>query len=441
MNSTSPISNEPVPPTVNELNAEEKAKLLRKTRKLSRVFGEVPSLPTQTSAKHPRGAPNSSTCSFHRRSLSSISTAESQASSRRRRQVARKVPSQPDIRGSISSDAHDHAQPPPLPVSLKHPSQKTNLTTLSAPPTPSTPVQMSPEQIRRARMAKLRRHLGEAIPVELVTCTPPKHHFDDARFRKSIDAVPASASWRSISGKSLRRTRSTVPNLPYPTGTKSQFDSVAGTTREDAVSFHRRHVQNFGLEARAIHSEEREQETRREESKTSEEQQYGPEHEKQGPLTPTSELPTRIQQSRDCGSQDIEEVRSISSISIAESVGFDDSASKYSSGAVVKERDIDQDSILDLDSLKLRSSFQERRRRAAKLTQFFGVGYHDLSASLPASDYEAPTPTRPSQRPTAGVQVDIRMKSKRFWGSGDEYWTCNDADMVEVIDKLRDLKA
>ncbi|EEB90559.1 hypothetical protein MPER_11216 [Moniliophthora perniciosa FA553] len=158
--------------------------------------------------------------------------------------------------------------------------------------------------------------------------------------------------------------------------------------------------------------------------------------EPQAALTPRSITPT--QSTQDTEPQDVEN-QSILNVSIADSIGLD-STPKDGSGIVVRERDIDQDSVIGPDPAPLRSTFQERRRRAAKLAQFFGVGYHDISASAPISELGAP-PTRP-QCPVPAVQVDIRMKSRRFWGGGgDEYWTCNDADMVEVIDKLRDLRA
>jgi len=80
--------------------------------------------------------------------------------------------------------------------------------------------------------------------------------------------------------------------------------------------------------------------------------------------------------------------------------------------------------------------FQERRRRAAKLTQFFGVGYQDISASLPYVAYDIP---RSSNLPGPGVRVDVKMSGRRFWGDG--HGTLRDADIVDVIDKLRDLKA
>uniref|UniRef100_A0A0W0G2R6 Uncharacterized protein n=1 Tax=Moniliophthora roreri TaxID=221103 RepID=A0A0W0G2R6_MONRR len=414
MSASDPVSNDALPPTVNELDAEEKAKLLRKTRKLSRVFGEVPSLP-QASLFHPRGGHISSTSSFHRRSLSSVSTADSQShSSSRHRRVARKVPSQPDVRSFVSFESHGNIQHPQLPKSLLNASFDSDYTPTDLPLTSTTSftsVQMSPEGRRRIRMAKLRRRLGVFdTPPEVVTFTPPPHakKQEDLRYRKSID-VPVHTSSRNFSAKSLRRTRSNACGT-----TRSQFDSVLGTPREDAISFHRRYVQDFGLESRITHPEEQEVHNEK------------------------FQVPAKSAESestQDTGPQDVE-IQSISNVSVTDSIGLD-SIVKDGSGIVVKERDIDQDSVIGPDPAQLRSTFQERRRRAAKLAQFFGVGYHDISASLPISELRAP-PTRPHHP----VQVDIRTKSRRFWGGGgDEYWTCNDADMVEVIDKLRDLRA
>ncbi|KAJ7462696.1 hypothetical protein B0H11DRAFT_2241217 [Mycena galericulata] len=72
-------------------------------------------------------------------------------------------------------------------------------------------------------------------------------------------------------------------------------------------------------------------------------------------------------------------------------------------------------------------SFQDRRRRAAKLSRFFGVGFRDILQS---------PETVPL--PDARVQVDVKVTGRRFWGFNDR--SKND-DMEEAIQKLRGLKA
>jgi len=62
MDANAPLVNEAIPPTTNELDAKEKARLIKKARKLSRVFGDdvlnlsqsVPQVPVVTSQQHSR---------------------------------------------------------------------------------------------------------------------------------------------------------------------------------------------------------------------------------------------------------------------------------------------------------------------------------------------------------------------------------------------------
>ncbi|KAK0246078.1 hypothetical protein EDD85DRAFT_783791 [Armillaria nabsnona] len=90
----------------------------------------------------------------------------------------------------------------------------------------------------------------------------------------------------------------------------------------------------------------------------------------------------------------------------------------------------------DADDFAFTSAFRERRRRAAKLSRFFGVAYQDMSSS------SVPTTASPiEERPTHDhVQVDVQVTGRRFWGFDGGY-TTREADMADVIDKLRCLKA
>ncbi|KAJ3776937.1 hypothetical protein FB446DRAFT_233708 [Lentinula raphanica] len=121
-------------------------------------------------------------------------------------------------------------------------------------------------------------------------------------------------------------------------------------------------------------------------------------------------------------------------------------------------------------------SFRERRRRAAKLAQFFGVEYHDLSASMPVTGHALEPPGQsigPSTSPVANsnsnpnsnsnsnaiskpthdfvpsekweharvepsVQVGIKTNSRRFWGGRGNL---KEAEVGDVISKLRELRA
>lgn len=137
----------------------------------------------------------------------------------------------------------------------------------------------------------------------------------------------------------------------------------------------------------------------------------------------------------------------MSLISVASSIGINDpdanalmspsSASLHSIDTLFSESAFDD-------------TFRDRRRRAAKLAQFFGVGYQDISASLPIPDYLSASVQSITQSPTdaplglseSEVHVDIRTNTKRFWGFGDSRGNLKEADnMDDVIGKLRELRA
>ncbi|KAG5644740.1 hypothetical protein DXG03_007869 [Asterophora parasitica] len=87
--------------------------------------------------------------------------------------------------------------------------------------------------------------------------------------------------------------------------------------------------------------------------------------------------------------------------------------------------------------------FRERRRRAAKLTQFFGVNYQDMPQSINESSFVVPsTPKHAVQivdLDAPVVEVDVKVAGRRFWGLADG--EMKNADVVDVLDKLRGLKA
>lgn len=89
------------------------------------------------------------------------------------------------------------------------------------------------------------------------------------------------------------------------------------------------------------------------------------------------------------------------------------------------------------------STFSERRRRAAKLSHFFGVSYQDISTSL--KNIEPPPPPPPVAKVEKynlpSVEVDVQVAGRRFWGFTDNRGQMKAAEMADVIDKLRDLKA
>lgn len=92
--------------------------------------------------------------------------------------------------------------------------------------------------------------------------------------------------------------------------------------------------------------------------------------------------------------------------------------------------------------------FRTRRRRVAKLSKFFGVGYHDLVDTMahgyavdrPAGTAAGPTGPRlrDAQVRAAAPETDVRLDSgPGFWGDAP----ARPGDMIEAIGKLRELKA
>ncbi|KAF5377558.1 hypothetical protein D9615_005261 [Tricholomella constricta] len=86
------------------------------------------------------------------------------------------------------------------------------------------------------------------------------------------------------------------------------------------------------------------------------------------------------------------------------------------------------------------ATFRERRRRAAKLTQFFGVNYQDISKSITQTFVVPSTPKEAITSIDAPVvEVDVKVAGRRFWGLADG--ELKNAEVADVIDKLRGLKA
>ncbi|THU91773.1 hypothetical protein K435DRAFT_968020 [Dendrothele bispora CBS 962.96] len=406
------VRGEPIPPTTNDLDAEEKARLLKQARKLSRVFGEVPSLP-------PPPVPHRG-ISRHRRS-SSLATSDTSHSSR----SPRGSPSYQNL-PHIDEALYDEDNSAQARQFLLQQQQRNGSRTRehsvhsvsssrsrNRPTTPSSP--SSTQSSRRDKMAKLRRHLGEDnIPVELISDVRP------VKSRKSLDTLSLEKSKKhSSQGKNLRKTRSFVVEKP----------TTMTVPVQDAVEFHRRYVQNFGSEANAAAIKKRE---------TS---QSGEVH-----VTPTGSMQEpqapNFYEEVDSSSSSHSEVHQSFSEPALPTSSFLSLTPRHSEGDLrsYTKRQPSSNSVDTIDSgleSVSNNTFRERRRRAAKLTQFFGVGYQDISASLPRTTRDIPQ--RSSPGPGPGVRVDIKTSGRRFWGDG--HGTVRDADIADVIDKLRDLKA
>lgn len=95
------------------------------------------------------------------------------------------------------------------------------------------------------------------------------------------------------------------------------------------------------------------------------------------------------------------------------------------------------------------SAFRQRRLRAAKLSRFFGVAYHDISETLSADP--PPTPYSPSMPRIApeeppkmsNIAVNVKIEPGGFWGAlmDGRRQNIHGADMNDVIDKLRQMRS
>ncbi|KAG9310270.1 hypothetical protein JVU11DRAFT_9388 [Chiua virens] len=141
-----------LPPTTNLLNSQQRTHLVRSTRKLGAVLGVTPTVlenDTPPISVHPyNGAQNL------QRTDSFPSVPPGSSSNRRR--IGDKPPK---LYMQLDTTSISHATTP---------------SAWAVPPTPTTPMMPSEADIRRKRMAKLTRHLGEGIPPELVSAPEPK---------------------------------------------------------------------------------------------------------------------------------------------------------------------------------------------------------------------------------------------------------------------------
>lgn len=80
-------------------------------------------------------------------------------------------------------------------------------------------------------------------------------------------------------------------------------------------------------------------------------------------------------------------------------------------------------------------AFRLRRRRAAKLSHFFGVDVHDLTKSIDPAP--PPLPPTPQGRQIPETQtVDVRIHNGKFWSRRDG----REMDMNDAISRLREMR-
>jgi len=87
-----------------------------------------------------------------------------------------------------------------------------------------------------------------------------------------------------------------------------------------------------------------------------------------------------------------------------------------------------------------KKEFHQRRLRAAKLSKFFGVDIQDLKKFLPE---RPPPPSRPGTSQGQDTVVEVAIGGPKgkstFWERPQS--PQQEADMQDVIHRLRDLKA
>jgi hypothetical protein len=213
-----------LPPTYNTLDSADRIRLLRTARKVGDILGTTPHLVESTALPVtllPIGPPPESPVDWrkHRRygsiftnasvtSLASIASSSSSSSfvslNEEDESTCNAAPTKKSKRSA------ERPRPRPLLLRLNHavpavsvelPITPNPLTSHNAeksamfPPTPSTPVfTPNPACVRRRKLAKLARHLGENVPPELVfpTASPVEERHQRAGKRRSMSVSELS---------------------------------------------------------------------------------------------------------------------------------------------------------------------------------------------------------------------------------------------------------
>lgn len=229
MNSSPPPYTD-IPQTTNELDAKTRIRLVKQARKLSKVFGDAPALQGTT----------------HRKSRSVATPSDHEGSV-----SLRKHPSHPELvslkvqnRGAVEAQEPTYPNHRQLPSGLTSDDEAQSATNqadqllqqpvhdrddVSIISAISTVPPLSVNQIRREKIAKLSRHLGENVPPELVF--PPT--ITEGRRRQSMDPNTFMAR---PSSSPVKRSRSVMSK-----------SSLYSDPPHDSVDFHRRYVQNTGV--------------------------------------------------------------------------------------------------------------------------------------------------------------------------------------------------
>ncbi len=269
------------PPTTNKLDAMQRARVMRYSRKLGAVLGTTPFLlescgstvpATLCSASrhdktrprvkrhhhqhsdfddHPRAsteslplAPFSHTASSSKESL--LSTSESSVESGVVETRSRRPPRPLILLDAVplsSSDPRVQATP-----------RLTRPSSLDIPPTPTTPKQQSTAEARRRKMARVMRTLGEKVPPELVFQADK----DSSENHPVPTTMPLDTREASLTKSNRRRSASVgsstqwqrLLDLPKPVFSSG---SKAPNDQRWVGEWNRRNIAQVQRELRALH--------------------------------------------------------------------------------------------------------------------------------------------------------------------------------------------
>ncbi|KAF4572761.1 hypothetical protein EYR40_004156 [Pleurotus pulmonarius] len=448
---------EMIPETVNDMDAEAKARAVKKARKLSRVFGDVPStvLADELSSGNTMPVrPTPQVTPKRRASLAFFQLPPVPELSTQRTH-------RPATAGSPRATQPLHH----LPKSSESTSSKISLEFDTYTEELEPPPALTLRQTRRRSLAKLSRHLGEIIPPELVSPTRPEASFhlqvpsrrlEDTMGRKSMDSVlpnrrPSQQTDHGKSNTNLKRSKSLW--------TRKNGETNESILTSDAA-FHERYNISFGDED-AVRERCRALKVKRVRKIT---QVFGqdPPPELMRAIADEPERAFIGDGYRDSIASFLSlsrtylrsttpswtpRSRSTSVTSTTSETGFvtapedegrsptPDRSSSLKRASIEDAQDARQTPLRRSATISsvysyTEQAFRERRIRAAKLAHFFGVNYQNISNSM----------THKSSQSTVAVNIQVTAPS-RFWGWFDGKREAKDAEINDVIPRLRDLRA
>ncbi|KAI0655010.1 hypothetical protein C8Q70DRAFT_924613 [Cubamyces menziesii] len=278
------------PPTSNTLDARQRTRLIRSTRKLGAVLGTTPQLaeddsPSSSPTLLPitgqgRRSPIRKTSAYNKRrqgsvfelpppsaspsspfydsassSVSSLSLSRASLESTTSVDSASSLPPAKSFTRHVREKSRSKGKQAPLPTPLVlrlnavplppsdprvqppiTPDTSATLTFASAstsgsmlPTTPTTPITPTVTETRRKRLAKLKRTLGENVPIELVL---PLRSAQDRKSSPSASATPSPIT------PPTQNSKATLPRAQAPRSNRRRSMSVDFQTAAQAETVH-----------------------------------------------------------------------------------------------------------------------------------------------------------------------------------------------------------